>query len=267
MRPGAWGIDWFRLIQRPGRIVTALALLCGLKGLIYLAFRAGAFGPLDNGFAFVTLSAKYSVFLISFFITILAAFSIAGEYNHGLLRMNLARPVGRGAYFLQRASFLTLLAFLLLLFDAGAGALIGWGGFGFSDVADVRLQGPQFSAGALAWDTIKAYLLTFLGTAGLAALGMLISLFFKTPAAALGTGAAVFLVMEGGRIVFREPVAYWLLTHYTGIHLEKVGELTRGIAGYTPPETLILALCVPTLYFAASLLIGIILFRKRDILA
>jgi hypothetical protein len=266
MKPAAWKLDLYRILHRPGWIGLVILLFLCFKGVVYLSVRFGAFGRIDNGFAFLALSATYTVFLGSFLLCLLAGGSMAGEYGRGILRMHLARSVSRPAYFLQRLLFLCAAAAFLILLDAGTGGLVGWLGFGFGDTADVRLQGPQFSAHAMAWASLRAYGLTFLGLAAIAAIGLLVSVITRSAGAALGTSAALFFIMEGVRLLFREPVAHYVATRYAQIHLDYLSGLARGIAGYQSPDFLLLAVGMPLVLFILASLAGLWRFCTMDIL-
>ncbi|MHC4942619.1 MAG: ABC transporter permease [Planctomycetota bacterium] len=266
MKPAIWKLDLYRILHRPAWIGLIVLLFLCFKGVVFLSMRFGAFGRIDNGFAFLALSATYTVFLGSFLLCLLAGGSMAGEYSRGILRMHLARSVSRIAYFMQRLLSLTAVAAFLILLDAASGSLVGWLGFGFGDTADVKLQGPQFSAGAMVWASIRAYSLTFLGLAGIAAIGLLVSVLIRSAGAALGASAALFFILEGMRILFREPVANYMATRYTQVHLDYLSGLARGIAGYQAPDFLLQAVGMPLAIFILASLAGLWRFRSMDIL-
>jgi ABC-type transport system involved in multi-copper enzyme maturation permease subunit len=258
-------LELFRLRSRPGRVLLVIAALTALKALLLLAVKAGAFGNVQNGFAYLAISAGYTLFLVSVLLCVAAAASLSGEYASGLLRMYLARPVSRSAYFLNRALYLLALTFLVLALDGTAGALLGWAGFGFHDVADPKLHGDAFSASAMAAACVKSYLLAYLGLAGITALGLLISVLVRTPSVAVSTATALFFLMEGLRLIFREQ-APLVVTHYARSPMLRLSELARRIAGYQPPDHLFKSLCIPLGYVVLVLVLGLLIFRNRDVL-
>ena len=259
-------LEWFKFRCRPVWVLLALFLAVLLKGAVFMAVKFGAFGGIENGFSYLGKSATYSLFLAAFLLGLMSSATLSGEYAGGILRMHLARPVSRSAYFLERSLFLAFAAFLLLLLDAAMGALIGWGAFGFFDVADVELQGPQFGAAAMAWTSLESYLLTFLGVAALTSSGLLISVLFRTPVAAIGTAAGLFFFMEGVRHIFREPAASYMITRYVQEHMTHLSRIAQGIAEYQPPGHLFKAVAVPLAYIAAANLLGLIRFNRMDVL-
>ncbi|MFH2001504.1 MAG: ABC transporter permease [Planctomycetota bacterium] len=266
MSPLLMKTELYRLSRKPLMCVIAIASLFALKGIVFMAARLGAFGGIENGFAFVGVSAGYTLFLASFLLCMSSAATLSGEYSSGLLRMNLSRPVSRSSYFLNRAFYVVFLALLLILLDACMGTLVGGLGYGFDDVADVGLQGPQFSRYAMAWLTVRAYAMTFLGMAGLAALGLFISTVFRSPTLSLGAAAGFFFLMEGVRLLFREPVAGYVVTCYTGLHMDRVAAMARGIAEYSAPDFAVKSIGVPVAYYLVAGGFGLFLFMRRDVL-
>lgn len=265
MKARALRLDLFRLRRRPALWIGLPLLLVAVKGAVFLGARAGAFGGLDNGFAFLSQSAADSLYLGAFLLGLYAAASLSGEYAAGMLRMYLPRPVSRANFFIHRSLHLSLVALGLVVLDALAGTLLAGAGFGFSDVADPALQGPQFAAAAMARASVEAYVLTFAGTAALASMGLVVSLFFRTAHGAMGVMAALLLVMEGVRVVFREPAATWMLTTHIRVHMDSLAQIARGIAVYRPPEHLFRSVSIPLLYWGGATLVGLLRFRGMDI--
>lgn len=258
-------LELYRLFSRPGRALLLVAALFALKAVLLLAVKAGAFGNVQNGFTYLAISAGYTLFLVSFLLCVAGAASLSGEYASGLLRMHLARPVSRPAYFLNRALYLLALTFLVLVLDGAAGMLLGWAGFGFQDVADPALHGDAFSASAMAASCVKSYLLTYLGLAGITALGLIISVLVRSPSAAISTATALFFLMEGIRLIFRDQ-AHMVVTHYARSPMLRLSELSRSIAGYQPPDHLIQALCIPLAFVVLVCGLGLLVFQRRDVL-
>jgi len=260
-------VEFYCLSRRRGWIALCLFMALLIKGVIFLAMRYGAFGDgMDNGFAYLTMSGTYSLFLISFLMFIISASSLSGEYSSGLLRMYLTRPVSRTAWFLNRSLFLGLVVFLLLLLDAGAGLLYGSVGFDFKDVADPLLQGPQFAAGAMAVSTLKAYLYSFLAIFAVTSVGLMISVMFRAPVVAISVAAGLFFFMEGARHIFLEPTASYILTKYTSEQLRYLSSLARGFAEYQSSSYFLKEIGAPLVYLLLANTLGLFIFKKRDIL-
>lgn len=262
----AMRLELYKLMRRPLLPAGVIFGIFMLKGLILLAARVQALGGIENGFAFIGTSASYTLFLSTFLLCILASSTISGEYSGGLLRMHLPRPFSRGVYFANRALYLICWALFLIVIDAASGVLVGGWAFGFDDVADVALQGPQFSAQAMAGLVARAYLLTFAGMAGVTALGLFFSTLFRTPTASLGAAAGAFFFMEGIRLVFRAPVAEYVITRYTSFHMDHVTAMARGIAEYSAPDLALKSVGIPLAYVALLVGLSHLLFVKRDIL-
>jgi len=260
-------MDFLRLRFRPARLLAAAALLGAAKGVVCLAVRFGAFGEIDNGFAYLGLSAARTLYLLSFLILLLSAGSLSGEYSQGVLRMQLCRPVSREAYFFGRALFLATLALALFLADALLGAAAGWLGFGFRDAADVSLQGPQFAAGSLARSAAQAYLFSGIGAAALVGAGVLCSVLWRAPQAAMGAAAGLFFLMEGLRLLFPESIARFSLTRYAVEPMDRLSNLARGIAEYQAPEFWMQSLAIPLGYLALFWLLGALRFKRMDVLS
>lgn len=258
--------DLYKLRHRPGWILLCLLLFILLKGTLLLAVRVEALGLVENGFAFLGLSSTYALFPAAFLLCIMAAASLSGEYAAGILRMTLTRPVSRASYFFSRSVYWALLALLILLADSATGVLMGGLGFDFTDVADPALQGPQFAARTMAWTTVEAYLLTYLGLVALTGTGLLISVLFKTPTSAMGAATASFFLLEGIRLIFREPAAIYTVTRYTREHLDQLTRLAQGVATYQPPGAFFQSLSVPLAYILITHGIAYLVFRKTDIL-
>jgi len=266
MSKGWMKLELYRIMRKPLVPVCVVIAVFLLKSLIFLAARLGAFGGIENGYAFIGVSAGYTLFLASFLLCMMTASSLSGEYASGLLRMHLPRPVSRGAYFMNRALYLLFLALILTLIDAVMGVIVGGVGFGFGDVADIRLQGPQFSAQAMAWLCLRAYALTFAGMAGIVALGLFLSTLFRAPTSSLGAAATTFFFMEGIRLLFRAPAADYVVTRYITLHMDHVAALARGIAEYSAPDFAVKSVGIPVAYALISFGFGLFLFKRRDIL-
>jgi ABC-type transport system involved in multi-copper enzyme maturation permease subunit len=267
MSLGMIRLDLLRLRRRPGRLLAAFLLLAAAKGGVLLALLSGAFGRIDNGFAYVSLSASHTLYLLSLLVLLASAGSLSGECTQGILRMQLGRPISRSAYFLQRSIFLVLLAILLGLCDALLGTAAGWIAFGFRDAADVALQGPQFSAGSLGRATAQAYLLTGVAMAALAGVGASLSVILRSPQGAMGFAAGLFFFFEGIRVLFPPSVARLSLTRYAVLPMDRLSSLARGIADYQAPEFWMQSLAIPCAYLILASLIGLLRFRRMDVLS
>jgi ABC-2 type transport system permease protein len=267
MKANLLKLEFFRLFRRPVWIVLALLLALILKGVILMAARFKAFGDeMENGFAYLSISATYSLFLIAFLTFIIAASSLSGEYASGLLRMYLTRPFSRLAWYLNRSLFLCLAILLLVLLDALTGLCMGGMGFTFQDAADPELQGPKFAAKALAWSTVESYFLSFVALSALASTGLFLSTLFRSPVPAISTAAGIFFFLEGVRHVFMEPAASYILTKYTSEPLKHLSLVAQGISEYRAPDSFAKALAIPLAYFLLTNILGLLIFTRRDVL-
>jgi hypothetical protein len=97
-------------------------------------------------------------------------------------------------------------------------------------------------------------------------MGLLISALFTLPTNAIGMAAALFFLMKGMEHLFREPMASYVITRYTTIHLDHLSKLSRGIAEYQPPDLWMKSIVVPLVYILLTIGIGLYFFRRRDVL-
>ena len=111
-----------------------------------------------------------------------------------------------------------------------------------------------------------AYLLAYLGIAGLIAVGLLISVAVRAQSTAVLLASAVFFLMEGIRNVFKEPASSCMITRYARDPLERLSSLARAMAVYEPPEHLWKSAAVPLGYLLLLGGVSLLLFQRRDVL-
>lgn len=271
MIPAPLKLEFFKWTRSPLWILLALLVAFLLKGLVLLAAKIGAYGQMTNGFEFLAASAKHTVLLLGFLLCLLAGAAFSSEYSRGILRMHLARPTSRGAYFASRSLFFAALALVLLLIDALAGMVMGWAGFGFADVVDpdqLALYGEDlFSSRAMTRSAIQVYLLTYLGVVGTASVGMLVSVIFRSPTVSIGVTGAAFFLMEGVRLIFRDPTRSFVVTRYISVHLDNLSLLAaQSSAGQPHPDFLARSVTITLAYFILANMVGFFLFRRMDVL-
>lgn len=255
--------------QRAVLILSLLLLLCW-KGIVLLEMGSGPMdeGFLDfevNGFYLMARSARFGLALWVALLMVLAAHSIAGEAERGQLRMLLVRPVSRRTYYLGKQLALWAVILLVLLVDGALGLLCGSLSHGFGDVADTSLQGDLYGAASLSGQLLRAYLLTGLALAATGSIALCISALFRQATTAITVSLLFLLLAAAVGFVYGAPLDRFLVTTWDVRSFSTLEQLTSGTSVYQPPSEIVWACAVPLLTAVVTTLVGVIVFRQRDL--
>lgn len=173
-----------------------------------------------NGLTFALYSVMFSFsLLIPIFVAMTAGAQIAGEARTGTLRMMCVRPVSRASVFLSKFLVVAFYTYLLMAFFIGlnllAGLLfVGWGNLELypGPLNLVDEPGKILRDEAL-WRFVYASLSGTWALLVVAAIAMLFSVLFETPAMATVATIALYLVFYIiGRIEFFEHLRPYFFT-------------------------------------------------------
>lgn len=249
--------------------IAVLVLVPLLKGLALLELaHLAPEAQLDdiqlNGFYLAAHSSRWVCAIYAVLLFVDATQRIAAEAERGQLRMTLTRPVRRSTLYLGRMLALAVIVVALVGFDLLASVIAGFATRGFSDVADVALQGDQFGAAALWLDLLRAYALSACGLIAVAACGLWLSASFRRATTALTTGLLLFCGASLVALVFGDPLASMLPTTWVWRPLETMEKLTSGVSLFrVPGETAIaIAACVGCVVIAVGS--GVVRFARRE---
>ena len=230
-------------------------------------------GPIfTRGFAGVG-----SVLLIPLLIAVFGADLVSSEFAEGTITLLLARPVSRWKVLLSKVvammlfTTLTLLAAFFLAWGI-SGVAFGWSGWGAPILTGFRLSGSSSSAGfdltgvrmvTLWQDTFAAWGLAWFSALAVGSITLLLSVVFRSAAAAMGTMMATLV---GGTILSR-VASDWDGAKWFFVTNLPLPDFYAGLP--TPFEGMTLAFSVWVLlaWAAASLAAAFVLFTRRDVTA
>lgn len=269
-------VEFHKLWRRP-RTYLGFMGMCGLAFLLLVAVKYGRpFRHLEQRLAhdfiiagsFVNASflARYLLEGVSYtfmplFTCLVLGDLVASEAADGTLRTVLCRPIGKTAFVVSKYVVGMVYVIVLTLFSGLAAYLIGWGFLGRGSLV-------VFDEGIWVFKEQDA-LLKLLATYGLVSVAMLavgsmsfaISTFLSNSNAAIVGGMGLLytsaVIQEIEYFDFLKP---YLITTY----FESWRKLFMD-----PVDTALLlkALCVLFTYALVSLVIGLAIFDRRDVLA
>lgn len=151
-----------------------------------------------------------SVLLIPLLVAVFAADLVSSEFAEGTVTLLLTRPVARWKVLLSKYAAMLLFTTLTLLASAAlawsiAGVAFGWSGWGAPILTGFKLGSGGFDAAGVRmvplWqDTIAAYGLAWISAVSVGSITLLLSVVFRSAAAAMGTMMATLI---GGTILSR----------------------------------------------------------------
>jgi ABC-2 type transport system permease protein len=218
-----------------------------------------------------------TVLLIPLLIAVFGADLVSSEFAEGTITLLLTRPVARWKVLLSKVvammlfTTLTLLAAFFLAWGI-SGVAFGWSGWGAPILTGFRLSGSSPSAGfdltgvrmvPLWQDTFAAWGLAWFSALAVGSITLLLSVVFRSAAAAMGTMMATLV---GGTILSR-VASDWDGAKWFFVTNLPLPDFYAGLP--TPFEGMTLAFSVWVLlaWAAASLAAAFLLFTRRDVTA
>jgi ABC-2 type transport system permease protein len=230
-------------------------------------------GPIfTRGFAGVG-----SVLLIPLLIAVFGADLVSSEFAEGTITLLLTRPVARWKVLVSKVvamvlfTTLTLLAAFFLAWGI-SGVAFGWSGWGAPILTGFRLGGASPAAGfdlsgvrivSLRQDAFAAWGLAWYSALAVGSITLLLSVVFRSAAAAMGTMMATLV---GGTILSR-VASDWDGAKWFFVTNLPLPDYYAGVP--TPFEGMTLAFSVWVLlaWAAAALAASFVLFTRRDVTA
>jgi ABC-2 type transport system permease protein len=223
-----------------------------------------------------TFAGVGSVLLIPLLIAVFGADLVSSEFAEGTITLLLTRPVARWKVLLSKVvammlfTTLTLLAAFFLAWGI-SGVAFGWSGWGAPMLMGFRL-GPGAAGGfdligvrmvPLWQDTFAAWGLAWFSALAVGSITLLLSVVFRSAAAAMGTMMATLV---GGTILSR-VASDWDGAKWFFVTNLPLPDFYAGLP--TPFEGMTLAFSVWVLlaWAAASLAAAFLLFTRRDVTA
>jgi ABC-2 type transport system permease protein len=212
-----------------------------------------------------------SVLLIPLLIAVIGSDLVSSEFAEGTVSLLLTRPVARWKVLLSKSAAmflftaLTLAAAFLLAWGI-SGFVFGWRGWDAPILTGFRLGSGAFDTSAVRilplWqDALAAYGLAWISALAVGAVTVLLSVIFRSTAAAMGTMMATLV---GGTILSRvasdwEGAKWFFVTNLP---------LPDFYAGMPPPfagMTLAFSVQVLVAWALAALALAFFLFIRRDV--
>ncbi len=218
-----------------------------------------------------------SVLLIPLLIAVFGADLVSSEFAEGTISLLLTRPVARWKVLLSKVvamglfTTLTLLAAFFLAWGI-SGVAFGWAGWGAPMLTGFRLSAPSASAAfdlsgvrmvPLWQDTIAAWGLAWFAALAVGSITLLLSVVFRSAAAAMGTMMATLV---GGTILSR-VASDWDGAKWFFVTNLPLPDFYAGMPTPFEGMTLPFSVWVLLAWAAAALLAAFLLFTRRDVTA
>ena len=212
-----------------------------------------------------------SVLLLPLLVAVLGADLVSSEFSEGTMTLLLTRPVARWKVLLSKYVVMVLFTTLTLLLAAVlswaiAGFAFGWTGWDAPAVSGFRLSEAGFDVSSVRvltlWqDAFAAWGLAWYSALAVGAMTMLLSVVFRSTAAAMGTMMATLI---GGTILSR-VASDWEGAKWFFVSCLPLPEYYSGMP--TPYPGMTLAFCVRVLavWALAATALAFVLFGRRDV--
>jgi len=224
-------------------------------------------GPLfSRGFA-----GLGSVLLLPLLVAVLGADLVSSEFSEGTMTLLLTRPVARWKVLLSKYVAMVLFTTLTLLLAALlswaiAGIAFGWKGWDAPVVTGFRLSEAGFDVSGVRvlslWqDAFAAWGLAWYSALAVGAVTMLLSVVFRSTAAAMGTMMATLI---GGTILSR-VASEWEGAKWFFVSCLPLPEYYSGLPTPYPGMTLAFCAWVLLAWALAATVLAFVLFGRRDV--
>ena len=212
-----------------------------------------------------------SVLLLPLLVAVLGADLVSSEFSEGTMTLLLTRPVARWKVLLSKYVVMVLFTTLTLLLAAVlswaiAGLAFGWKGWDAPAVSGFRLSEAGFDVSSVRvltlWqDAFAAWGLAWYSALAVGAMTMLLSVVFRSTAAAMGTMMATLI---GGTILSR-VASEWEGAKWFFVSCLPMPEYYSGMP--TPYPGMSLAFCAWVLaaWALAATASAFVLFGRRDV--
>jgi ABC-2 type transport system permease protein len=229
----------------------------------------GLTGPLfTRGFAGVG-----SVLLIPLLIAVFGADLVSSEFSEGTVTLLLTRPVARWKVLLSKYVAMALFTTLTLL-AAGvlawgiSGFAFGWKGWDAPILTGFRLGGTGFDVSGVKavvlWqDSLAAWGLAWFSALAVGAITLLLSVVFRSTAAAMGTMMATLI---GGTILSR-VASDWDGAKWFFVTNLPLPDFYAGVPAPFPGMTLAFSVEVLAAWGISATALAFFLFVRRDVTA
>lgn len=206
------------------------------------------------------LEAQILLSLVTIFVVVVSADSVAGEFSSGTIKLLLIRPWSRSKILLSKYISLLLFALLLTVLLFGFTLLLNWAVFGSGAPEQFQNQGDMSHFAYMA----ALYGYEFIGLIITVTMAFMISTVFRS--GGLAIGLSIFLLLSGSMIaslflLFDKPWVDYVLFLHMGLsqHLTGTPIIEGGTLGFS--------LAVLAVYYAIFIALTWYVFNKRDVAA
>jgi len=259
---GAFRAEWLRLATwRSAWLLPLGALLAGAYAYsLGAAAERGLFGA-PTGYYLAAAGATGAALTCAAVGALLAASAVGVDFASGVARTALCRPVGRATWLLARLLVLAVGLNLVFLAACGGALLAGQLRFGLGAVTEGSYV--LASAGLLFLQLSAAVASCFLGLAVAVAAGGVLGMLWGRPGPAVASTA----VLGAGFLALgRWPaLAAVLPTTFLTAGLDRVTQLSQGLATLYATDVAPRALGVFCVWLAVCLGLGLPLLQRKDV--
>lgn len=202
--------------------------------------------------------------LVTIFVVIVAAASVAEEFSGGTIKLLLIRPWSRSKILLSKYIAVFLYALLMTILMFASTVFINWLVFGIGNSGMEVTMMPDTSGGEVFLYFLKFYGLKFIGTIMTLTIAFMLSSIFRSSVLAVGIALFQILIVNNMASLVMFLKQKWV-DYVLFIHLDLTQYLSESGAGIRPGMTLGFSLGVLAVYYALFMALSWFVFTKRDV--
>ncbi|OBR64331.1 hypothetical protein A7K91_12510 [Paenibacillus oryzae] len=251
-----------KIYRRPRTYVMG-GLLAGLvliASLIWLAVSGRDTSMWDVAFFESMLMSG----LVTIFVVIVAAASVAEEFSGGTIKLLLIRPWSRSKILLSKYIAVFLYALLMSVVLFASVLLINWLIFGIGNTGIEAAMMPAEAGSGVFVHILKFYGLKFIETIMTLTIAFMLSSMFRSSVLAVGIALFQILIVNNIASLIMFLKQKWV-DYVLFIHLDLTQYLSGSGMGIRPGMTLGFSLGVLAVYYVLFMALAWLVFTKRDV--
>ncbi len=202
--------------------------------------------------------------LVTIFVVIVAAASVAEEFSGGTIKLLLIRPWSRSKILLSKYISVFLYALLLTILMFTSVLFINWLVFGVGNSGvDIAMM-PDKTVSEVMAHLLKYYGLKFIGTIMTLTIAFMLSSMFRSSVLAVGIALFQILIVNNIASLIMFLKQKWV-DYVLFVHLDLTKYLSEDGLGIRPGMTLGFSLGVLAVYYVLFMALAWLVFTKRDV--
>ncbi len=202
--------------------------------------------------------------LVTIFVVIVAAASVAEEFSGGTIKLLLIRPWSRSKILLSKYISVFLYALLLTILMFTSVLFINWLVFGVGNSGVETAMMPDKTVSEVMTHFLKFYGLKFIGTIMTLTIAFMLSSMFRSSVLAVGIALFQILIVNNIASLIMFLKQKWV-DYVLFVHLDLTKYLSEDGLGIRPGMTLGFSLGVLAVYYILFMALAWLVFTKRDV--